>query len=157
VAYGASGGGNLAGTAQNQPGESDFSGAFSHSTSMFNFQTRGALGVDMRQQTEYGTLRFYIDVGASVQSNGGGYAGGATTQPLGPSAQYGNTRVYMDRAFLQFAGFTAGPHPVILRHGEPGRLFARRLALQRRHGGRWHHRHCLYAAIRRRPVGELLA
>src|SRR3974390_1860417 len=51
TAYGASGGGNLAGTAQNQPGESDFSGAFSRSTSMFNFQTRGAVSFDMRTQT----------------------------------------------------------------------------------------------------------
>jgi Porin subfamily len=102
------GGGNTAGASSNQPGESDFSGAFTRTTSMFNFQSRSALSVDMRQQTEYGTLRSYVDVGASVQSNPGGYAGGATTQPLGPSAQYGNTTVYMDRAFLQFAGFTAG-------------------------------------------------
>jgi hypothetical protein len=108
VGYGAGGGGNTAGASNNQPGESDFSGAFTRTTSMFNFQTRGALSVDMRQQTEYGTLRSYIDVGASVQSNPGGYAGGATTQPLGASAQYGNTTIYMDRAFLQFAGFTAG-------------------------------------------------
>jgi hypothetical protein len=108
VGYGAGGGGNTAGASSNQPGESDFSGAFTRTTSMFNFQTRGALSVDMRQQTEYGTLRSYIDVGASVQSNPGGFAGGATTQPLGPSSQYGNTQVYMDRAFLQFAGFTAG-------------------------------------------------
>jgi len=108
TAYGAGGGGNPAGVSSNQPGESDFSGAFSRSTSMFNFQTRGAVSFDMRTQTEYGTLRSYLDIGASVQSNAGGFAGGATTQPLGTSAQYGGTTIYMDRAFLQFAGFTAG-------------------------------------------------
>jgi Porin subfamily len=62
----------------------------------------------MRQQTEYGTLRSYIDVGAGVQTNNGGYGGSATTQPLGANASYGNTTVYTDRAFLQFAGFTVG-------------------------------------------------
>jgi Porin subfamily len=106
--YGAGGGGNWMGSIGVNPGESDFSGAFSRTTSMFNFQTRGAVSFDMRTQTEYGTLRSYLDIGASVQSNAGGYAGGATTQPLGASQQYGNTGVYMDRAFLQFAGFTAG-------------------------------------------------
>jgi porin-like protein len=108
TAYGAGGGGTFQGGIGNNPGESDFSGAFSRTTSMFNFQTRGAISLDMRTQTEYGTLRSYLDVGASVQSNAGGFAGGATTQPLGASAQYGNTTIYMDRAFLQFAGFTAG-------------------------------------------------
>jgi Porin subfamily len=108
TAYGAGGGGNFPGGNGNNPGESDFSGALTRTTSMFNFQTRGALSFDMRTQTEYGTLRSYLDVGASVQTNAGGYAGGATTQPLGASQQYGNTTVYMDRAFLQFAGFTAG-------------------------------------------------
>src|SRR5579884_4072237 len=110
TAYGADGGGQFAGGTPGtaSPGESNFSGAFTRTTSMFNFQTRGAISFDARTQTEYGTLRSYLDIGASVQSNAGGYAGGATTQPLGASQQYGNTTVYMDRAFLQFAGFTAG-------------------------------------------------
>jgi Porin subfamily len=106
--YGAGGSGSFTGGGPVQPGTGDFGGAFARTTNMFNFQTRGALSVDMRQQTEYGTLRSYIDVGAGVQSNNGGYGGGATTAPLGPTQAYGNTAVYMDRAFLQFAGFTAG-------------------------------------------------
>jgi hypothetical protein len=110
VAYGASGGGQFTGGAPGPgvAGEGDFGGALTRTTNMFNFQTRGAVSFDMRQQTEYGTLRSYLDIGASVQSNAGGYNGGATTQPLGAGANYGNTNVYMDRAFLQFAGFTAG-------------------------------------------------
>jgi Porin subfamily len=108
MAYGASGGGQFTGGGATQPGTGDFGGAFDRTTNMFNFQTRGAVSFDMRQQTEYGTLRSYLDVGASVQSNNGGNGGGATTAPLGPTQSYGSTQIYMDRAFVQFAGFTAG-------------------------------------------------
>jgi hypothetical protein len=109
TAYGASGGGTFTGGAPvGTPGEGDFGGAFDRTTNMFNFQSRGAISFDARTQTEYGTLRSYLDIGASVQSNSGGYGGGATTEPLGATQSYGNTTVYMDRAFLQFAGFTAG-------------------------------------------------
>jgi Porin subfamily len=109
TAYGAGGGGIFTGGAPvNTPGEGDFGGAYDRTTNMFNFQTRGAISFDARTQTEYGTLRSYLDIGASVQSNSGGYGGGATTEPLGATQSYGNTTVYMDRAFLQFAGFTAG-------------------------------------------------
>jgi hypothetical protein len=108
VGYGAGGGGGFVGGSPVAPGTGDFGGALDRTTNMFNFQTRGAVSFDMRQQTEYGTLRSYIDVGAFVQSNPGGYGGGATTAPLGPTQAYGSTTVYMDRAFLQFAGFTAG-------------------------------------------------
>ncbi|HLK83662.1 MAG TPA: porin [Xanthobacteraceae bacterium] len=109
AAYGASGGGTFTGGAPvGTPGEGDFGGAFDRTTNMFNFQSRGAISFDARTQTEYGTLRSYLDIGASVQSNSGGYGGGATTEPLGATQSYGNTTVYMDRAFLQFAGFTAG-------------------------------------------------
>jgi hypothetical protein len=108
MGYGAGGGGGFVGGSAAQPGTGDFGGALDRTTNMFNFQSRGAVSFDMRQQTEYGTLRSYIDVGASVQSNPGGYGGGATTAPLGPTQSYGQTTVYMDRAFLQFGGFTAG-------------------------------------------------
>jgi hypothetical protein len=108
MGYGAGGGGGYVGGSNTQPGTGDFGGALDRTTSMFNFQTRGAVSFDMRQQTEYGTLRSYVDVGAQVQTSPGGYGGGATTAPLGPTQTFGSTQVYMDRAFLQFAGFTAG-------------------------------------------------
>jgi Porin subfamily len=50
---------------------------------------------DIRQQTEYGTLRTYIRFGVSNETPAG--TGGGST----PSA-------FWDRAFIQFAGFTVG-------------------------------------------------
>ncbi|MCL2429837.1 MAG: porin, partial [Alphaproteobacteria bacterium] len=55
--YGAGGGGAFSGGGPVQPGTGDFGGAYDRTTNMFNFQTRGAVSFDMRQQTEYGTLR----------------------------------------------------------------------------------------------------
>jgi Porin subfamily len=62
----------------------------------------------MRQQTEYGTLRSSVDMGASTSSNAGGYGSPTVLGPLFPSQTYGNTALLMDGAFIQFAGFTAG-------------------------------------------------
>src|SRR4029453_13248003 len=61
-------------------------------TNDVNYRTRGAISWDVRQQTEYGTLRTYIRTGIQV------------TTPVDTEA--GN--VFWDRAFLQFAGFTVG-------------------------------------------------
>src|SRR5262249_59495438 len=55
---------------------------------------------DMREQTEYGTLRSFIDVVVNAQSNAA-WAGGNGTQLAAVTLV--NTR-----AFIQFAGFTAG-------------------------------------------------
>jgi hypothetical protein len=59
-------------------------------TNDVNYRTRGAISWDVRQQTEYGTLRSYIRFGAE------------NTTPAGGNA------VFFDRAFIQFAGFTVG-------------------------------------------------
>jgi Porin subfamily len=48
--------------------------------------------VDVRQQTEYGTLRTYFRTGIQVTTPGDGEGG----------------NVFIDRAFIQFAGFTVG-------------------------------------------------
>ena len=64
-------------------------------TNDFNYRVRGAISWDVRQQTEYGTLRTYIRFGAentTPQNTGGG----TTFNP------------FWDRAFIQFAGFTVG-------------------------------------------------
>src|SRR5579862_42363 len=108
VAYGAGGAGAPVAVGNSGFVSGDFGGGYTRGTNMFNFNSQGAISFDARTQTEYGTLRSYLDIGASVQSNSGGYGGGATTEPLGATQSYGNTTVYMDRAFLQFAGFTAG-------------------------------------------------
>jgi hypothetical protein len=64
-------------------------------TNDINYRVRGAISWDIRQQTEYGTLRTYIRFGAenTTPNNTGS---GTTFNP------------FWDRAFIQFAGFTVG-------------------------------------------------
>jgi hypothetical protein len=68
-------------------------------TSPFGFRTRAGVSVDLRTQTEYGTLRSYMDVGAqwSTGANQAADNQGTTADTL-----------WVDRGFIQFAGFTAG-------------------------------------------------
>jgi Porin subfamily len=108
VAYGAGGGGNIIGLNNTAPVNGDFGGAGSIGTNMLNFNVTGAVSFDMRQQTEYGTLRSYVDMGVRNSTNPGGYGGPYVINPLFPSAQYSATTAYSDRAFIQFAGLTAG-------------------------------------------------
>ena len=61
-------------------------------TNDFNFRTRAAISYDVRQQTEYGTLRTYLRIGV---------------QQTTPADVEGGV-VFWDRAFIQFAGFTVG-------------------------------------------------
>ena len=64
-------------------------------TNDVNYRVRGAISWDVRQQTEYGTLRTYIRFGAENTT---------------PAATGGGTGFspFWDRAFIQFAGFTVG-------------------------------------------------
>ena len=62
-------------------------------TNDIDYRTRAALSWDVRQQTEYGTLRTYIRIGVQVTTPTDTEAGGAP---------------FWDRAFMQFAGFTVG-------------------------------------------------
>src|SRR5262244_2844350 len=68
-------------------------------TANFGFRVRSALSVDLRTQTEYGTLRSYMNVGAqwSTSANGAADNQGTAADTL-----------WVDRGFVQFAGFTAG-------------------------------------------------
>ncbi len=61
-------------------------------TNDIDFRVRAAVSWDVRQQTQYGTLRTYIRLG--IQQ----------TTPADPQAG----AVFWDRAFMQFAGFTVG-------------------------------------------------
>jgi hypothetical protein len=63
-------------------------------TSQLSMRTRTALTVDLRTQTEYGTLRSYLEGGFQTSANSG--------------SAPGNDVVYFDRGFIQFAGLTAG-------------------------------------------------
>jgi hypothetical protein len=74
-------------------GATETAGRFTRTdTSNLAFRTRAALSVDLRTQTEYGTLRSYIEVGAELTTDNSS----ATNAP------------FFDRGFIQFAGFTAG-------------------------------------------------
>jgi Porin subfamily len=64
-------------------------------TNDFNYRVRGAISWDVRQQTEYGTLRTYIRFGAE------------NTTPVNTGATT-TFNPFWDRAFIQFAGFTVG-------------------------------------------------
>ena len=64
-------------------------------TNDINYRVRGAISWDVRQQTEYGTLRTYIRFGAE-NTTPDATGGGTTFNP------------FWDRAFIQFAGFTVG-------------------------------------------------
>ena len=63
-------------------------------TSQLSMRTRVGLTVDLRTQTEYGTLRSYFEGGFQASANNGS----APTNDI----------VYFDRGFIQFAGLTAG-------------------------------------------------
>ena len=65
-------------------------GLFNRSSNNFNFTGRAAITVDARSQTEYGTVRGYISLGA---------------QTVGTAEA---STFFADRAFIQFAGLTAG-------------------------------------------------
>lgn len=65
-------------------------GLFNRASSNFNFTGRAAITVDARNQTEYGTVRGYISLGAQTV---------ATAEA---------SSFFADRAFIQFAGFTFG-------------------------------------------------
>src|SRR5262245_28315319 len=61
-------------------------------TNDVDYRVRGALSLDVRDQTEYGTLRSYFRIGVNQTTPADGTAGS----------------VFWDRAFIQWAGFTVG-------------------------------------------------
>jgi Porin subfamily len=80
-------------------------------TSTATPQYRALVTIDARTQTEFGTLRSYMDVGTKFQ----GYATWPSSASAGlavagapMNTQWNNNNVDATRAFIQFAGFTAG-------------------------------------------------
>ena len=81
------------------------------------YGTRMRINLDARTQTGYGTLRAFVRLDAGYRS-GGPYGGGTsgTQQRIGQAYaalgvdQFGRGQSYMnvDKAFIQFAGLTAG-------------------------------------------------
>ena len=77
------------------PTVNEVGGYYTRATDVLVNRTRGLVTFDVRSQTEYGTLRSYIRAAWQWTSN---------TDTIGGSS----TAVYLDRAFIQFAGFTFG-------------------------------------------------
>jgi hypothetical protein len=75
-------------------------GVMNRNTSTFAMQARFRLTSDVRTQTEYGTLRSYVAFGVNWLNNPGGALSST------PSAS--NVVPVLERAFVQFAGFTIG-------------------------------------------------
>ena len=74
------------------------------------FLTRGAITADARTQTEYGTLRSYIEMRATWGS-AGGIANEFSNDDLNNSSFYSNAAsnaFQLKYAYIQFAGFTFG-------------------------------------------------
>jgi hypothetical protein len=74
---------------------SDFAGASADND--FSTNARGTIGVDARSETEWGTVRSYIEYEANFGSgtDGVSYSGG-------------DSEIHAEAAFIQFAGITAG-------------------------------------------------
>jgi hypothetical protein len=74
---------------------------FNSNDNYMQWRARGHVILDARQNTAYGTLRAYFVGGVSYATTAAGDAG--VQAPAG-----GNTGASLDRAFIEFAGFTAG-------------------------------------------------
>jgi len=76
---------------------------FTRSDNENTIRNRGIMSWDVREQTEYGTLRAYIAGGWQITPGGGGQ-----TNPNGQADYAAPGTYYAPRAFIQFAGFTLG-------------------------------------------------
>jgi hypothetical protein len=74
---------------------------FNSSDNYMQWRARGHVILDARQNTAYGTLRAYFVGGVSYATTSS-----AAAPPQAPAGA--NTAASMDRAFIEFAGFTAG-------------------------------------------------
>jgi hypothetical protein len=104
VNFNGDGGGQEAGISSSA---GQFNGAGTRATGQMSFRERSLSSFDARTQTEYGTLRSYFDIGQYTQLNLGTAGGTATTNPP-TGAAFSAITVYNTRAFVQFAGMTAG-------------------------------------------------
>ncbi len=78
-------------------------GVQTRNISNMDYRYRFHLSTDIRTQTEYGTLRSYADVGTQATSS---TVWGGSSAAFNSSVA--NNNVDVERAFIQFAGLTAG-------------------------------------------------
>jgi hypothetical protein len=83
-------------------------GVFTRHTNTFAQQGRFRLTTDVRTQTEYGTLRSYFAFGLNWLNQPNEPYGAAAAAPAGGVGFTGNLTASLERAFIQFAGFTIG-------------------------------------------------
>lgn len=82
-------------------------------TSFFTFEGAGVMTFDVRTQTEYGTLRSYMNIGATQSASGNWpnqpvVPGAITAGEFGLGTDAPGNGIFNNRAFIQFAGFTIG-------------------------------------------------
>jgi hypothetical protein len=99
--WGAGGGGNVQGSGAVMLPQAKYD---RQSTNDINTRVRGAITLDVRQQTEYGALRTYVRAAWDQTTPA---VTGATTTPINNTIPNAGL-AYWDRAFIQFAGFTIG-------------------------------------------------
>ncbi|MCK1571215.1 porin [Bradyrhizobium sp. 174] len=100
------------------PADSYLGGAQNRLSNYYTMRSREALSIDTRTATEYGMVRTFFQGAFSWTS--GGYAGVGTTATNGATAydarnpagsgsgQVSNGSLWLQDAFIQFAGFTLG-------------------------------------------------
>jgi len=86
----------------------DGADGFNSTDNYMQWRARGHVILDARQNTAYGTLRAYFVGGVSYSNTASGPqpAGAPDAGPQAPAGT--NTGASLDRAFIEFAGFTAG-------------------------------------------------
>jgi hypothetical protein len=89
------------------PSGGSVSGLYLNDRNAFSqdWRTRGLISLDTRSQTEYGTLRSYLNI-SSTDDNSGVNSANASPANLGGASAY--TRIWAPSAFIQWAGFTVG-------------------------------------------------
>ncbi len=77
-----------------------------HSRDLSGFKADGRIAADVRTQTAYGTLRTYVRF--NIQRLQGNYQGGGPQGGQNTFGNQGGNNPYLDKGYIQFAGFTAG-------------------------------------------------
>jgi hypothetical protein len=84
-------------------------GQYTRDDNGMTFRARGVVILDARTNTAYGTLRAYIAAGATYDTDAAGQSvTGAISTAFVQNPNQINYTPYVERAFIQFAGFTFG-------------------------------------------------
>jgi hypothetical protein len=87
--------------------EIDYTEPFSRAADAFGFRTRAVVNFDARSQTQYGTLRAFIRLQSDFTSNDAMHSNPTNGPGSGGFVAVPNA-VYVQSAYVQFGGLTAG-------------------------------------------------